>query len=294
MKAVAGGGSCRTDTAHKSCQTKPKREGLNMKWLLDRIRRQKHQHRETDEERAATEAASPDSTQPRLMLLVHDASAPASYQLQTFEDASTAEEFVQFWYPPTTEHGVLAFWAMHRKPVRWPGSSEERPAEVVILIRDEARREIVYPYSLPNMEAARSWVMKEAATGLDLRLVLMYWAVPAKIGRNRWGHVRITPAAPPSARRPELLRSSTVIVSKGGPDIVRLRSREFPWRSYVITQYHNHHIDSAYGTSPLMVGSPVHKAATEALALMLQAAALRTGPPVRYDPSDYHLEATGG
>lgn len=185
-----------------------------MKWLLDRIRRQKHPHRETDEERAATEAAPPDSTQPRLMLLVHDASAPASYQLQTFEDASSAEEFVQFWYPPRTEHGVLAFWALHRKPVQWPGSSEERPAEVVILIRDGARREIVYPYSLPNMEAARSWVMKEAATGLDLRLVLMYWAVQAKISRNRWGHVRITPAEPPSARRPALLRSSTVIVSK--------------------------------------------------------------------------------
>jgi hypothetical protein len=185
-----------------------------MKWLLNRIRRQKHQHRETDEERAATEAASPDSTQPRLMLLVHDASAPASYQLQTFEDASSAEEFVQFWYPPTTEHGVLAFWALHRKPVRWPDSSEERPAEVVILIRDGARREIVYPYSLPNMELARSWVMKEAATGLNLRLVLMYWAVPARIGRNRWNHVRITPAEPPPAHRPVLLRSSTVIVCK--------------------------------------------------------------------------------
>ncbi len=185
-----------------------------MKWLLNRIRRQKHPHRETEEERAATEAAPPDSRQPRLMLLVHDASAPASYQLQTFEDASSAQEFVQFWYPPTTERGVLAFWALHRKPVRWPGSSEDRPAEVVILIRDEARREIVYPYSLPNMEAACAWVMNEAATGLDLRLVLMYWAVPAKISRNRWNHVRITPAEPPSAHRPVLLRSSTVIVRK--------------------------------------------------------------------------------
>ena len=185
-----------------------------MKWLLDRLRRRKRPRRETDEERAAMEAAPPDSTQHRLILLVHDASAPASYQLQTFEDAASAAEFVQFWYPPTTEHGVLAFWALHRKPVRWPGSSEERPAEVVILVRDKARRETVYPYSMPNMEAARSWVMNEAATGLDLRLVLMYWAVPAKICRNRWGHVRITPAAPPSAHRPALLRSSTVIVSK--------------------------------------------------------------------------------
>ncbi len=185
-----------------------------MKWLLDRIRRRKHPRRETDEEQATTEAAPPDSTKPCFMLLVHDASAPASYQLQTFEDASSAEEFIQFWYPPTTERGVLAFWAMHRKPVRWPGSSEERPAEVVILIRDEARREIVYPYSLADMELAHSWVMKEAASGLDLRLVLMYWAVPAKISRNRWGNVRITPAEPPSARGPALLRSSTVIVSK--------------------------------------------------------------------------------
>ncbi len=185
-----------------------------MKWLLDRIRRRKRPHRETGEERAATGTAPPDSTQPRLILLVHDASAPASYQLQTFEDASSAEEFVQFWYPPATEHGVLAFWALHRRPVRWQGSSEERPAEVVILIRDEERRATVYPYSLPNMEAARSWLMNEAATGLNLRLVLMYWAAPAKIGRNRWGHVRITPAEPPSTRRPALLRSSTVIVGK--------------------------------------------------------------------------------
>ncbi len=185
-----------------------------MKWLLDRIRRRKRPQGETDEERAATEAAPPDSTLPRLMLLVHDASAPASYQLQTFEDASSAEEFVQFWYPPTTEHGVIAFWALHRRPVRWQGSSEERPAEVVILIRDEERREIVYPYSLPNMEAARSWLMTEAATGLKLRLVLMYWAAPVKIGRNRWGHIRITPAEPPSPHRPALLRSSTVIVGK--------------------------------------------------------------------------------
>lgn len=185
-----------------------------MKWLLDRLRRRKRPQRETDEERAVMEAAPTGSRLPRLMLLVHDASAPASYQLQTFEDASAAEEFVQFWYPPTTEHGILAFWALHRKPVQWPDSSEERPAEVVILIRDADRREIVYPYSLPNMEAARTWVMNEATTGLDLRLVLMYWAAPAKISRNRWGHVRITPAKPPSTRRPALLRSSTVIVSK--------------------------------------------------------------------------------
>jgi hypothetical protein len=183
-----------------------------MKWLIDRIRRQKPQPRETVAERAATEPATPDSTQPRLMLLVHDAGAPASYQLHTFEDAPSAEEFVQFWFPSKIAHGVLAFWALHHKPERSSGSSEERPAEVVILIRDEARREIVYPYSLPDMEMASSWISKEVARGLDLRLVLMYWAAPAKITRNRWDKVRITPAKPPPAHEPLLLRSSTVIV----------------------------------------------------------------------------------
>ena len=183
-----------------------------MKWLLDRIRRQRPQPRETVAKRAATEPATPDSTQPRLMLLVHDAGAPASYQLHAFEDAPSAEEFVQYWFPSRTAHGVLAFWALNRKPAQPPGSSEERPAEVVILIRDEARREIVYPYSLPDMEMARSWILKEAARGLDLHLVLMYWAAPAKITRNRWDRVRITPAKPPPTHRPVLLRSSTVIV----------------------------------------------------------------------------------
>ncbi len=185
-----------------------------MKWLLDRIRRQNPQPRETVARRAATEPATPDSTQPRLMLLVHDAGAPASYQLHAFEDAPSAEEFVQYWFPSTMAHGVLAFWALHHKPALAPGSSEERPAEVVILIRDQARREIVYPYSLPDMEMARSWLFKEAARGLDLRFVLMYWAAPAKITRNRWDKVRITPAKPPPTYRPVLLRSSTVIVRK--------------------------------------------------------------------------------
>ena len=185
-----------------------------MKWLRDRIHGREPRPQERVEEQAGAEPATPDPTRPRLMLLVHDAAAPASYRLHTFEDASSAQDFVQFWFSPKVEHGILAFWALQREPVRRRDSSEERPAEVVLLIRDEARPEIVYPFSLPDMELARSWLVKEMARGLNLRSVRMRWAAPVKIGRNRWGTVRITPAEPPPTHRSALLRSPTVIVRK--------------------------------------------------------------------------------
>ncbi|MGI9492627.1 MAG: hypothetical protein ACR2QF_09535, partial [Geminicoccaceae bacterium] len=86
----------------------------------------------------------------------------------------------------------------------------------------------------------------------------------------------------------------TVMVSRGGPRIIRMREREFAFRSYIIGHYQRSDILSAYATSPLMVGSPIHKAATEALNRVLEVAALNAGPPGQWDPSDSYLQASGG
>jgi hypothetical protein len=168
-----------------------------MKWLRIRGRKQRHEY-SADEQAEGRRPA--DGPQPRLMLLVCDASGPGSYRLHTFEDATSALAFVQFWFPKGFDHGIIAFWAAHQEPV-WRADSEAgTPAEAVILVRDEAKPGIVYPYSLSNMSLAHSWIAKEAARGLNLRSVLVYWAASVRIETDGSGAVRLSPAAPPPAR----------------------------------------------------------------------------------------------
>ncbi len=72
-----------------------------------------------------------------------------------------------------------------------------------MLVRDADRREIVYPFSLPDMGLARAWIKKEATRGLDLRLVQVYRAVAVRICRDDRGRVRLTPREPRPSRQPE-------------------------------------------------------------------------------------------
>ena len=85
-----------------------------------------------------------------------------------------------------------------------------------------------------------------------------------------------------------------VVFRKAGPCLIRLAKREFPFNSYILFPYHWLFMDSPYATSPIIMGSPLHKAATEAVNRLLQAAALNVQPPVQYDPNDQWLMATGG
>lgn len=174
-----------------------------MKWLRDRIFGGRPISEKTVEEQADTGPRTSETSRPRLVFLVHDAAGPAAYQLHTFEDATSGAAFIQFWFPPNLDHGALAFWAAHEEPLAQANSNEERSTEVVVLIRDEDRSDIVYPFSFPDMGLAHSWVAREAAEGLNLRSVLLYWATPAQIGTDHWGRVRITPTDPPAPRQPE-------------------------------------------------------------------------------------------
>ena len=182
-----------------------------MRWLRTRIQGRKLRHEDTADEPAERQHQASEPLQ-LLILLVQDAARPGSYRLHTFEDAASAEAFVQFWFSKRFDHGIIAFWATHEEPV-WRADGDEGPrAEVAILIRDEVRQGIVYPFSLSNMAMAHSWMAKEAAQGLKLRQVLLYWGTPVRIATDHWGRVRVTPREPPTLRRPLLLRSSTVVV----------------------------------------------------------------------------------
>ena len=175
-----------------------------MRWLRDRIRGRrgnpppKPAGEPPVPEPPAPEPAIPNFDRPRLVLLVHDAAGPATYQLHSFEDEAEAAAFVQFWFPGDIDHGVIAFWASHREPEVEAG---ERPAEVVVLIRGDNRPKTVYPFSFAGMDLARSWLTRESNRDLDPDQMLMYWAVPARISRDHWGRVHVWPSEPPALRR---------------------------------------------------------------------------------------------
>jgi hypothetical protein len=175
-----------------------------MEWLRDRIhgRRRNQRPEPAGEppvpESPAPEPAIPDFDRPRLVLLVHDAAGPATYQLHSFEDEAEAAAFVQFWFPADIDHGVIAFWASHREPEVEAG---ERPAEVVVLIRGDNRPKTVYPFSFAGMDLARSWLARESNRELDPDQMLIYWALPARISRDHWGRAHFWPSEPPPLRR---------------------------------------------------------------------------------------------
>jgi hypothetical protein len=176
-----------------------------MSWLRDRIpgwRRAKRREEPAAEqpfpEPPVVKPAMPGFERARLVLLVRDAAGPASYQLHSFEDEPEAAAFVQFWFPGNIENGVIAFWASHDEPEI---GSNDGPAEVVVLVRDETGPKTVYPFSFTDMDLAESWVEREEELGLNVDQLLVYWAVPARISRDHWGRVHLWPSEPPALKR---------------------------------------------------------------------------------------------
>jgi hypothetical protein len=205
-----------------------------MRWLRDRIpgwrRNQRPEEPAAEQpvpeqpvpEQPVQKPAAPGFERPRLVLLVHDAAGPASYQLHSFEDEAEAAAFVQFWFPGDIDHGVIAFWASHKEPEVGAG---ERAVEVVVLVRDETRPKTVCPFSFADMDLAQSWVARESDRGLNADQLLMYWAVPARISRDHWGRVHLWPSEPPALRPQGRLATPTKPVFEPNPRSRRSQAR---------------------------------------------------------------------
>lgn len=129
------------------------------------------------------------------------------------------------------------------------------------------------PNRLKNMEAENA--------NIGAVLVLMYE-----------GDLLVSRKTGPSMFFPNVLVD--IVVSRGGPVVFRYREREFPFNSHIENHYHREDAESAYSSSPLMKGAPLHAGATEALNRVLQSTALNTEPPMSWDPSDPYLQSTGG
>jgi len=200
-----------------------------MRWLRDRIPGWRRNQRPTElaagqpvPEPPVQKPAAPGFERPRLVLLVRDATGPASYQLHSFEDEAEAAAFVQYWFPSDSDHGVIAFWASHKEPEIGAG---ERAAEVVVLMRDETMPKTVIPFSFAGMDLAQSWVARESDRELNTDQLLMYWAVPARISHDHWGRVHLWPSEPPALRPQGRLATPTKPVFEPNPRSRRGQAR---------------------------------------------------------------------
>lgn len=135
---------------------------------------------------------------PSLLLLADDAAGLSARRLHTFAAAGDAGDFIRFWFPPTRRDGLIAFWALHYAP-----NDAALPTEAVIMVRDPVDADVVFTFSLVDMESALAFLRDEARGGLDLSRVLLYWAAPASIDTADPDAVVFTPARPPIPAAPE-------------------------------------------------------------------------------------------
>lgn len=81
---------------------------------------------------------------------------------------------------------------------------------------------------------------------------------------------------------------------QGVSRVVRYRENPFRFSSYIVDVYHPDSLSTNYGTSPLIKGMPVQKAATDAFNRLCHSAILNTEPPIGWDDTDATLAAMGG
>jgi len=117
--------------------------------------------------------------EPRDLFLLIPTDGGLAFRLFAFAGEEAAAAYVaRLASPIDPQPRHVAFRALQSPGA--PGAGGE-PAEVVVLVRDASRAGIVNLYSFVDMESACAYVQQEGAQGLDLRLVLVYWAAPVEL-----------------------------------------------------------------------------------------------------------------
>jgi len=97
----------------------------------------------------------------------------------------------------------------------------------------------------------------------------------------------------------EIVQNMIATIAVGGGRgnpmaVVRVRTRGMPYSSYYVTQYHQEDALSAYGSSPLLKGMPIARAAAQALNRVIESALLQNQPPIGYSRDDSVFASDGG
>jgi hypothetical protein len=128
---------------------------------------------------------------PVLNLLVPDVAGVTSFGLRQFRDMEAAAEFVQTL--PSIS-GLHAFWGLHETPP--VQGSGEATGEAMVLIRSAEDSETVYVVSFVDLDSALSFARFEVKRGMNLNLLLIYWAEIVEVEVDESG-VRFVPDVPP-------------------------------------------------------------------------------------------------
>ena len=83
------------------------------------------------------------------------------------------------------------------------------------------------------------------------------------------------------------------IVTIGNNEVLRVRDIDAPFRPVIYGTYHSENL-GPYGTSPLMKGAPIQKAASETARRLIDAGILNVAPPISHDPHDQYIAGQGG
>ena len=137
------------------------------------------------------------STTPPLVLMMSDAAGLAALRTLSFEDTKSAADYIEFWYPQRSGGTVYPFWALAGEPSEgWRSESGGR-GESVVLIRDEVREGVVYPFSYTDMATALMFVRQEISSGVAFDRISVYWAIPVDVSMSKSGRATLSPNAPP-------------------------------------------------------------------------------------------------
>ena len=85
----------------------------------------------------------------------------------------------------------------------------------------------------------------------------------------------------------------TVAVAGKAGALVRVQEGQ-DFSTYIVHQYHVEGPQFTYGSSPLMKGMPIAKAAAQALNRVIESGLLKNSPPIQYSPDDPYFVANGG
>lgn len=163
---------------------------------------------EEEQEEEQVAEAPPEPSGPPLVLLVPNVAGVGAFRFVAFPDAQSAAEYIDSSVLPEVSSGLIAFWALHRGP---PEKAPDGGGEALVLIRAAADSDVVYVVSFVDLESAESFARFEVKRGLDIGLVMIYWAALVTVHEGPHG-VFLTPAEQPTyagvVSGPEVLQAA--------------------------------------------------------------------------------------
>ena len=142
------------------------------------FRRQENDNRE-DATAEAGPVAVDISRSDRLLVLI-PSEGGLYFRLQAFLSVESATAYIEHHFPAQADR-IVAFWALHRPYGPQGLDSTGEPLEAVVMVRDIDRPGVVRLSSFVDMQSANAFVRAEAMRGLNLRLVLIFWAAPVRL-----------------------------------------------------------------------------------------------------------------